>query len=139
MQLQDPFRVVPVRHLGHGFAIAAAFGPTIYLDTHDLLNTISTGYIIVHAVHRGMAVGGNSLGKVFFDTLIFDCLASALLPTFVTYHVRLFVRSIVSDTRVRCGIFRWMPVVFSLASLAFTWVHIDQLVDRVLDQTIRTL
>lgn len=135
--MSDVFRTVPVRFLGHGYAIAAAFGPTIYAETHDLLNTVGTGYIIIHAVHHALHVGGNSTIRILFDTLIFDCLASALLPTFLTYHVRMLMVSLTHDLQSRYHFVRWMPAIFSLASLVFTWVHIDRLVDDVLDQTIR--
>ncbi|RUS83233.1 hypothetical protein EGW08_008997 [Elysia chlorotica] len=137
--MHDPFIVVPVRHLGHGLAISAAFGPMIYLDTRDLLSSIGTGYIILHAIHKAVHASGSDFGKVFFDTLIFDSLASALLPTILTYHVRWIVRDVVLGSSPRSDAVRWVPTAFSLASLVFTWSHIDNLVHDILNQTLRSL
>ncbi|KAK3803211.1 hypothetical protein RRG08_013794 [Elysia crispata] len=136
--MHDPFRVIPVRHLGHGYAIAAAFGPLIYPDTHDLLTSIGTGYIILHAVHRSMSVESGLAIRALFDTLVFDCLASALIPTFITYHVRWLVRDVLFESRVHSGGLRWVPTVFSLASLVFSWAHIDRLIDDLMNQTLRS-
>ncbi|RUS83234.1 hypothetical protein EGW08_008998 [Elysia chlorotica] len=87
--MRDPFRVIPVRHLGHGFPIAEALGSNVSPAWLDLFTSVATGYILLHALHRGLTAGGGPiLVTTFFDTLIFDGLASAIVPSFITFHVR---------------------------------------------------
>ncbi|GFS21256.1 hypothetical protein ElyMa_003334100 [Elysia marginata] len=87
--MPDPFRIIPTRFLGHGFAIAEALGCSVSPVAHELFSSVATGYILLHAIHRGLSAGGGPLlFTTFFDTLIFEGLASAIVPSFITFHVR---------------------------------------------------
>ncbi|GFN99446.1 mitochondrial fission process protein 1 [Plakobranchus ocellatus] len=137
--MADPFRHIPVRNLGHGYPIAEALGDTTPQVTSDFFTSVAASYILLHAIHRGLHAGGGPLlVTTFFDTLIFDGLASAIVPSFITFHVRAITTAICGEIKVPQMVRKWGPVVAGVATLALTWKHIDRMVDELMNQTIRT-
>ncbi|CAL1547819.1 unnamed protein product [Lymnaea stagnalis] len=138
--MPDPFIVVPIRHLGHGFAIGEAL--TYRFDTGyiDACNTIGISYIFLHALHQGFIQPHFKRALIgVFDTLVFDGIASAIVPSFMTYHVCRITANVMSDIRgIPLVVRKWGPTCIGLGVLFLTYAYIDETVDKIMNETIRT-
>ncbi|BFZ04698.1 hypothetical protein BsWGS_07737 [Bradybaena similaris] len=137
----DPFRNSPIRALGHCFAMGEASKFHYTEDVNDILNQVATSYIICHAAYQAFhASGGKASVIALFDSLIFDGIASAIIPSTLTVYIirmtAVFLREINPMPRL---VLRWGPVVSGLAAVVFTYEVIDRCVDQALDETIRSL
>ncbi|BFZ18714.1 hypothetical protein BsWGS_21753 [Bradybaena similaris] len=139
----DLFRFLPFRGIGHGSAIAEVVRDQYSEDVQDLLNDVTSVYILCHASFQALCAvqGGGKLSlAAFFDSLIFDGLASAIIPCFICCHVTRITGAVLRELNcVPPAVLKWGPVVMGLGVLAFTYELIDRCVDRALDETIRLL
>ncbi|KAH9503157.1 hypothetical protein Btru_070111 [Bulinus truncatus] len=136
----DPFREIPVRFIGYGMAFGECAKYNFGQRTVDLCNTVGCVYIVVHAVKNGVDAGGSNMLIKMLDTLIFDGIASAIIPSFIAYHVcGITARTLGDINNLPRPVYKWGPFVLGVCSVLLLSTYIDDFVDKLMDQTIRTL
>ncbi|XP_059149635.1 uncharacterized protein LOC131936595 [Physella acuta] len=140
--MTDPFSDnVNVRVIGLSFAVAEALKGNVSNETVEVMGVISAGYILLHAAYRGFrSRHGNITMSTMFDSLIFDGLATALIPTVITRYVSRITRSMLRDISGTPDQMRtWGPTVTALFALLLTYQRIDIEVANFMNETVRKL
>ncbi|KAI8740006.1 uncharacterized protein LOC106050108 [Biomphalaria glabrata] len=138
--MPDVFATLPLRFCGYGFAFGECAKYNFTFRTVDLLNCMGGVYIVCHAAKNGWdARNDNPLLRIL-DTLIFDGIASCIIPCFMCYHACRLTANLLSelDTLPRF-IYKWGPFVVGVTLLLILSKNIDELVNKILDETLRTL
>ncbi|KAK0047690.1 mitochondrial fission process protein 1 [Biomphalaria pfeifferi] len=132
----DGFRIFPVRHIGHTWAINEALIEIILPEHINFCYVVTGVYIVSHAVWNGFRAPQNGIIRIA-DTFLFDGFASVILPTLLTSSVYRLSRRAFEGIAPRT-----FSVYFStgLTMLALFSLcdYIDEFVDSILDVTVRT-
>ncbi|KAH9503164.1 Mitochondrial fission process protein 1 [Bulinus truncatus] len=133
---------VIIRFIGHSFAIAEALKfAEVSEDSLNMLNTVACVYILTHAGYRGFKTRqGNIVMSTMFDTLIFDGLASALIPRIIVHYVcRITAATLREISAVPEPVMTWGPTIMGLTALLLGYERIDWEVSNLLNETVRKL
>ncbi|KAK6967241.1 Mitochondrial fission process protein 1 [Biomphalaria glabrata] len=131
-----------VRIIGHSFAISEALGfSDITEDTTSMLNSLACSYILCHAAYKGYKTRrGNIVMSTVFDTLMFDGLASALIPRILVHCVCRVTAIVLNEiTAVPDMIRTWGPTVIGLGALLVSYNRIDWEVSTLMNESVRRL
>ncbi|CAG5117987.1 unnamed protein product [Candidula unifasciata] len=132
----DNYSKYPWRLCGLGFAIAEALKYSYGRGVTNACSTVASTYIILRALKRGIR-NERAFMAAAADSLIFDAFASVIIPSFITYHVcRITYRSFY-EKGVEPGNIIWEPTIAGLVALCFTVDKVDNLVNDVMDKTLR--
>ncbi|BFZ18715.1 hypothetical protein BsWGS_21754 [Bradybaena similaris] len=133
---EDPFTKYPWRICGLGFALSEALRYSCGTCVTACCSTMALSYIIHHAFDRGKNAERFMAGAA--DSLIFDAFASAVIPSFLTFHVcRLTYLAVYDQESGPRTLTSWGPTIAGLIILALTADKVDILVNKLMDKTIR--
>ncbi|BFZ04697.1 hypothetical protein BsWGS_07736 [Bradybaena similaris] len=137
----DIFAKYPGRVFGLGVAVGEALKYVVSPDLKNLCSAVACVYILCHASCQAFeARQTDGMVTSMYDALIFDGLASVLIPSFVTYHTsRITFSCLKESTTVPDVVLTWGPTVVGLCMLFLTTEPIDQYVNDALDDTVRKL
>ncbi|XP_059149622.1 uncharacterized protein LOC131936585 [Physella acuta] len=151
----DLFRIMPIRLLGYGFPVGDVFGER-YRDMNTRPFYLVGGcYIWAHCFHRAFRAYTISDNRfitaslpshetnaviAFFDTFIFETLASYLIPTLTSTCVYWLVDYLQGPKREGDSRARWpLPFIFALFTIIWFSGSVDRGVGHVMNDLIRPL
>ncbi|BFZ18710.1 hypothetical protein BsWGS_21750 [Bradybaena similaris] len=137
--MTDPFTVAPLRILGYGYAAGVALRFRFCQLSKDACFVVATTFIVCHTLYRGLIDEGPVYIAVL-DTLVFEALASATIPTLTTYFICSATRNWLKQRHglPKC-ISKWLPMTLGLSVLPFLYSTLDVCVNKLMDQTLRPL
>lgn len=128
-----------IRYLGYSNEVGEAFRPILpYLVIPSYI--IAVGYMIYDSYMKAKKAK-NKVSK-FIDTIIWQSLATILIPSYVIHKIVFFTKDLIKDIEIinKYKILKdYLPSVIGILSIFFIMQPIDDLVDYVMDNTIRKL
>ncbi|XP_018560969.1 mitochondrial fission process protein 1 isoform X2 [Anoplophora glabripennis] len=145
----DLYRQTPVRYLGYSNEVGEAFRSIIGSKWVNFTYAVATVYVLADTTDKSIKSykvnlnEKNHLRKVIYtttDTLVWQMLASVALPGFTINRVCALSNFILKTTdKLPKNTRRWVVTGIGLATIPFIIKPIDELVDYVLDKSIRKL
>ncbi|CAM9389045.1 unnamed protein product, partial [Phaeothamnion confervicola] len=148
----DIFRDTPVRYLGYANECGEAFRPLIPGYFVALSYAVAIAYVSSDAIYKGYQCARDSKGNfkgasstvcaipACFDVLLFQMLASVIFPGFTINRWVTFVGYMEQTLHLQDSVSQpYLPTAAGLALIPFIVAPLDNLVERVLDLTIRPL
>mmetsp|Transcript_10298 Transcript_10298/g.11832 ORF Transcript_10298/g.11832 Transcript_10298/m.11832 type:complete len:159 (-) Transcript_10298:847-1323(-) len=141
----DVWRETSVRYLGYANEIGEAFRPVFPKFVRPSY-ALAFGYCIGDTVDKAYKTCQQSAGNVSyhkvaltcFDTLLWQTLASVLIPGFTINKVVKLTQYAVNHTAGgRTGFRMFLPTVFGLSCIPIIIKPIDEFVDLSLDSLVR--
>ncbi|BFZ04699.1 hypothetical protein BsWGS_07738 [Bradybaena similaris] len=126
----------PIRYIGFGAAIGESLSPLMDMDLVRVCYTIGALFILAHV---GMDI--IDTGDLFkaLDTLIFELIASALIPTVAAIHLMRLLFKLLGRLEVDSALLEYIPTAVTLLLIIATSDLRDDLVNKLMDMTIRKL
>ncbi|KAF2878992.1 hypothetical protein ILUMI_27174 [Ignelater luminosus] len=145
----DIYRDTPIRYLGYSNEVGEAFrsiiGAKLVWSTYGL----ATAYVLADTFSKTKEMYNETkhhkmqLKKTIYvasDTLIWQMFASVIIPGFTINRTCALVNLILEKNKVfPSSIRKWVVTSIGLATIPFIIRPIDNLVDDVLDVTLRKL
>ncbi|CAM9215108.1 unnamed protein product [Discosporangium mesarthrocarpum] len=151
----DIFRDTALRYLGYANECGEAFRPLIPEAAVLLSYGVAIAYVSADAIYKGYQcsrdskpnfTGEEKFGPsvcalpASFDVLTFQMLASVVFPGFTINRWVAFIAFMINyldlNTQIP-GLIDWFPTAAGLALIPFIVAPLDNLVEEMLDRTIR--
>jgi len=138
------FRDSLLRYLGYANEIGESFRyqfPRAVMPSYILafgycgMDSLSTGYREWNKAKESEKLRNSSIAT--FDTLLWQTLASVMIPGFTINAIVRVSRFAVLKTAANQSLKTWLPTGFGLGSIPFIIHPIDNSVDYLLDNTTR--
>lgn len=143
----DIFRDTALRYLGYANECGEAFRPLVPEIAVVLSYAVAVSYVTADAISKGYQCAKDSDSKTCalpasFDVLTFQMLASVVFPGFTINRWVAFVTYCLDTFNVEAqfpGVMSWLPTAAGLALIPFIVAPLDNLVEEMLDRTIRPI
>ncbi|CAG0915673.1 unnamed protein product [Notodromas monacha] len=145
----DIFRDTPVRLLGYTNEVGESFRSQMHVKWVWASYVVASAYVVADTIDKswkayakpakGSATRGTTVTHTAIDTLLWQGLASVIVPGF-TINRLCALTQFVMKTGFKSappGVMRWAPTVIGLGAIPFIVKPIDHSVDWVLDRTVR--
>ncbi|CAM9825517.1 unnamed protein product [Ectocarpus fasciculatus] len=141
----DIFRDTALRYMGYANEVGEAFRPLIPAFAVVASYGVAIAYVSADAVAKGFKCAKESDSKTCalpasFDVLTFQMLASVVFPGFTINRWVAFVEYLLQASDLESqfpGVGGWLPTAAGLGLIPFIVAPLDNLVEEVLDRTIR--
>ncbi|CAM9732026.1 unnamed protein product [Ectocarpus sp. 6 AP-2014] len=141
----DIFRDTALRYMGYANEVGEAFRPLIPAFAVVASYGVAIAYVSADAVSKGFKCAKESDSKTCalpasFDVLTFQMLASVVFPGFTINRWVAFVEYLLQASDLESqfpGVGGWLPTAAGLGLIPFIVAPLDNLVEEVLDKTIR--
>jgi mitochondrial fission process protein 1 len=128
-----------IRYLGYSNELGEALRPVLpYLVIPSYI--IAVGYMLYDSYTKAKK-SKNKVSK-FIDTIIWQALATIIIPSYVIHKIVYFTKDFIKDIEQinKYKLLKdYLPSVIGILSIFFIMQPIDDLVDYMLDNTIRKL
>ncbi|KAH9503162.1 hypothetical protein Btru_070119 [Bulinus truncatus] len=128
-------KLVAAVDVGHGWAISEAVSEIILPEHVNFCYFITGVYVVSHAIWVGVRAPSKPLIYVA-DTFLFDGFATVILPTILTASVYRLCRRALKGIAPQ-NIAVYISTGASMFCLMSLWTYIDELIDHVLETTVR--
>ncbi|CAM9622459.1 unnamed protein product [Ascophyllum nodosum] len=143
----DIYRETALRYLGYANEVGEAFRPLVPEAVVIASYGVAISYVTADAISKGVACAKNSGSTTCalpasFDVLTFQMLASVVFPGFTINRWVAVVDHLVSAYDLEAqvpGVGTWLPTAAGLAFIPFIVKPLDNLVELMLDKTIRPM
>jgi len=136
----NPFREIPVRYLGYANEVGESFrfqAPKLVVPTY----VVAFGYCFADAAYLANKekVSTKDKAVAFGDTLVWQSLASVMIPGLVINQVVKQARNLIGTKNLAKPGFSYLPTVLGLGVIPFICHPIDHGVEMLMDETVRKI
>lgn len=144
----DIFRDTPVRLLGYANELGEAFRSVVNVRWVWLSYGIATAYVVADTGYKTIAIRKQTFSsekernvrslKEGVDVLTWQTLASVIIPGFTINRICATANYFFSRSEIKRHA-KWLTVAVGLTSIPFIIKPIDELVDYMMDTTVRPM
>jgi hypothetical protein len=124
----------PVRFIGYGAAFGESARPLADNDIVVALYSIGALFVIAHCMAT-MIDTSNPLAVL--DVLIFELIASVFIPLGIAHFVMRVTERLLDRLRVNYDIQEYAPTIICILTLILVSQPLDELVNKLMDDSIR--
>uniref|UniRef100_A0A336M407 Mitochondrial fission process protein 1 n=1 Tax=Culicoides sonorensis TaxID=179676 RepID=A0A336M407_CULSO len=143
----DIYRDTLLRYLGYSNEVGEAFRSLVKKQVVHASYAVAIGYVLCDTADKAKqkyklpeALGGGARGALIAsgDTLIWQMLASVMIPGFTINRICWATKKLLTMTEARkLGWIKFVPTLIGLASIPLIIHPIDRGVDELMDKTYR--
>ena len=155
---KDLYRDTVVRYAGYANEVGESFKNIVSRTSYKMSYAVAICYVLADAADKGMkadeaiaaeAPNGQVAGtdsaksskvemaKAAFDTLVWQGLASVIIPGFTINRIVWAAKKLTDNVEVPLGAKKWAPTLIGLSFIPFIVHPIDSGVTTLMDMTLR--
>lgn len=137
---RDFFVSPPTRFIGYCFAIYEAMKSVLRSNPERAFVFVGSAFIFLHALDEAQEAGdAQNAIFVFIDTLIFEALASVVIPIVIAKTAHDLASHVLNDLNIHYQVTHYGPSFVALLCILLVSKPLDEFIHKILSKTIRPL